>query len=638
MKNSESAANLVRFGAFELDTEGEVLRKAGLQFKLAPQPFKVLVLLSGRPGQLVTREELQKEIWADGTIVDFEHGLNFCIREIRRVLGDNPDSPQFIETVPRRGYRFIAPVDRVDFSPTPLAIKKDSNGWPGTPELVAPAKKASKRRFAFGIAAFCLVLISAGLMGLNIGGLRARLFGMTRTPIRSIAVLQLRNLSGSPDQDYFADGFTDELTTNVARISSLKVVSATTTQQYRNPSRSLPQIARELNVDAVVEGSVVRSGQRVRITAQLIDARTDTHLWAQSYERDVGDILEIQDSIALAVAAQVRAKLKPEERDSFDALRTVVPGAYDAYLHGRNELGKQRQEALRKGLEDFQQAISIDRLYPPAYAGLSDSYTLLANYQALPTREASPLARAAALKALELDHNLGYAHDALAYVKFHFDWDWTGAEAEFKRALELDPSDPTAHLHYAEFLSCLGRHDEAIREVRLAHELAPRSLVIRSNIGRLLYYARRYDEAISELKSLVAEDPKRAYAHVHLAKCYEEKQMYSDALAEYQEVAALFNGQEGVGAAHLYASSNRVQDARKLLKYLEEPPPDGIQDWFFLAAVHARLGDKEEAFRWLNQAFKNRDFFLTLLKVDPGMDPLRSDPRFNNLLKQIGLS
>ncbi|HEV2349192.1 MAG TPA: winged helix-turn-helix domain-containing protein [Terriglobia bacterium] len=638
MNRSPSATAFIRFRAFEIDSDNQLLRKAGLPIKLAPQPFKVLTLLSSRPRQLVTREELQKEIWADGTVVDFEHGLNFCIREIRRVLGDDPDAPQFIETVPRRGYRFVAPVEMMVEAQPPLSIQDGSPEAPRRTEAVAPKSKHFRGLLALGVSVLCLTAFSATLLELNIGGLRSRLFGMTRAPIRSIAILQLRNLSGNPDQDYFADGLTDELTTNVARIASLKVISATTTRQYRDSRDLLPQIARELKVDAVVEGSVVRSGQRVRITAQLIDARTDTHLWAQSYECDFGEILEIQDSIALEIAAQVRANLTPAERESFDVQRTVVPEAYDAYLRGRNELGKQRQEALLRGLEYFQKAIALDRLYPSAYAGLSDSYTLLANYGGLPTREASPLAKSAALKALELDHTLAYAHGALAYVKFHFDWDWAGAEAEFRRALELDPSDPTTHLHYAEFLSCLARHHEAIREVRLAQEFAPRSLVIRANIGRLLFYARRYDEAISELQGLLVENPNLVFARIHLAKCYEQKRMYPEALAEFQKVKVLFNGQEGVGSAHLYASLKRVREAQRLLQYLEQPPPDGIQDWFFIAEVHAQLGDKDQAFHWLSLAFENRDYFLTFLKVDPGMDPLRSDPRFNVFLKQIGLT
>jgi tetratricopeptide (TPR) repeat protein len=338
----------------------------------------------------------------------------------------------------------------------------------------------------------------------------------------------------------------------------------------------------------------------------------------------------------LEIAHQVSATLTPAEREALAAHNTIVPEAYDAYLRGRKELGKQRQEALRKGLEYFQQAIALDRLYAPAYAGLADSYSLLANYSALPPLDAFPKAKSAAMKALELDHNLAEGHIALAYVKHHFDWDWAGAEEEYKVALQLDPNNAITHLRYAEFLSNSARHDEAIREIRLAHELDPLSLVIQSNTGRLLYYARRYDEAITELKQVLAADPHRVFARVNLAQCYEQKGMYAESSAEMQTIRAEFHGQEGIGEAHLFASMGKIQEARRILKFQEQPPPDGAQIWQFIAGVYARLGEKDRAFQWLDQGYQNRDFFMTFVKTDPAMDPLRSDPRFAALLKKIG--
>ncbi|HJX83764.1 MAG TPA: tetratricopeptide repeat protein, partial [Candidatus Angelobacter sp.] len=406
---------------------------------------------------------------------------------------------------------------------------------------------------------------------------------------------------------------------------------------YRGTRPSLKRIAQDLNVDAVIEGSVVRAGDRVRITVQLIDARNDRHLWAESYERDFGDILNVQNTVALEIAGQVRASLTSQERKAFDVRRTVVPEAYDAYLRGRNELGKQRQDALRKGLEYFQQAIALDRLYAPAYAGLADSYSLLVNYSALPPREAFPRARSAALKALELDPALAEAHTSLAYVKHHFDWDWSGAEAEYKQSIQLDPNNAITHLRYAELLSNVARHDEALREVRRAHELAPLSLVIQANIGSVLYHARRYDEAITELQKVLAADPHRAWSRIFLAMCYEQKRLYPEALAELETVRAEFNGQPASDdEAHLYASMGRTQDARRLLKDLEQPAPDGVQDWFFIAGIYAQLGEKDQAFYWLEQAYENRDFFMTYLKVFPQMDPLRSDPRYTSMVRRMG--
>jgi TolB-like protein len=450
-------------------------------------------------------------------------------------------------------------------------------------------------------------------------------------------VLPLDNLSGDPAQDYFADGMTDELTTDLAKISALRVISRTSAMRYRSAREPIQQIAHELKVDAVIEGSVLRSGNRVRITAQLIDARKDRHVWAESYERDLNDILNAQNTVAVEIAHQVRVKLTPAERDAFAMQNRVVPEAYDAYLRGRAELGKQRQQALREGLEYFQQATTLDRLYAPAYAGLADSYSLLVNYGALPPLEGFPQAKSSALKALELDQRSAEAHTSLAFVKHHFDWDWSSAEAEYKLAIQLDPNNAITHLRYAELLSNLAQHDDAIREVRLAHELDPLSLVIQSNIGRLLYYARRYDEAILELKPVLSADARRVFARIYLAKCYEEKHMYSEAVAEMETVRAEFHGQQGVGDAHLSASMGRIQDAHKILKSLEQPPPGGVQDWVFIAEVHAQLGERDKAFQWLGQAYQNRDFFITFLKTDPGMDPLRSDPRFAAMLYKIGL-
>jgi TolB-like protein/DNA-binding winged helix-turn-helix (wHTH) protein/Tfp pilus assembly protein PilF len=621
-----STAQLWRFGPFEFDERTGELRRGSFPIKLQEQPARVLALLLLNKGELVTREQLRGHLWPDDTFVDFEHSLNTAIKKLREALEDSAERPNYIETLPRRGYRFIA---AVSFGPAPA---QEQTAAAEVTTAVPSRRKA--RGFWYGAAAVGIIV--ALLFGLKFG--RQLLFGPAPSPrIQSLAVLPLANLSGDSSQDYFADGMTDELTTDLAKISGLKVVSSTSAMQYRGTHPSLKRIAQDLNVDAVIEGSVVRAGDRVRITVQLIDARNDQHLWAENYERDFRDILSVQNTVALEIAGQVRANLTSQERKAFDVRRTVVPEAYDAYLRGRNELGKQRQGALRKGLEYFQQAITLDRLYAPAYAGLADSYSLLVNYSALPPREAFPLARSAALKALELDPALAEAHTSLAYVKHHFDWDWVGAEAEYKQSIQLDPNNAITHLRYAELLSNVARHDEAIREVRRAHELAPLSLVIQANVGADLYYARRYDEAITELQKVLAADPHRVWARIYLAMCYEQKRLYTEALVEMEKVRTEFNGQAGSGEAHLYASMGRIQDARRLLKDLEQPAPDGAQDWFFIAAIYAQLGEKDQAFNWLEQAHENRDFFLTYLKVFPQMDPLRSDPRYTSMVRRMGL-
>ena len=637
MADTARPAPLYRFGAFQLDLKTGELKKRGIRVRLQEQPRRVLQLLLENPGEVVTREELQKHLWSKGIFVDFDRSLNRAVVRLRQSLGDHSEAPRYIETLPRYGYRFLIPVETVAQINGQTTRRTES--VPADLADPRPRPSVTARRTRFVIQILVIVAFTLAAAASLLPGPIASLLSWRQGPrIRSVAVLPLKNLSGDSAQDYFADGITDEITTNLARITSLRVVSATTSRKYRETGNSLQQIARELNVDAVVEGSIARSGSRIRVNAQLIDAHNDAHVWAQIYERDVGEILEIQDSIALEVANQVHANLSREERESFDLLKTVVPDAYDAYLRGRNELGKQRQEALRKGLEYFQQSVALDRLYAPAYSGMADAYSLLANYGGMPPNEAFPRAKSSALKALDLDHTLAEGHTSLAYVRHHFDWDWPGAEEEYKQSIQLDPSNAVTHLRYAEFLSNEGRHEEAIGEVRLAHELAPRSLVVQSNIGRLLYYARRYDEAITELKAILADDSKRVYARIYLALGYEQKHMYPEALAEFQEVAAAFNGQEGVGIAHLYASMGKAEDARRILSVQEQTPPDGVQDWFYIAGVYAQLGDKDRAFLWLERAYENRDFFLTFVKVDPQMDALRSDPRFQDLLTRIGLS
>ena len=629
----------VRLPGFELDLRTGELLNNGRRQLLQDQPFQVLKMLIERPGELVTREELQKRLWPADTFVDFDHGLNKAVGKLRDALSESGQPCTLIETLPRRGYRFVGTVDPVAKpEPEPDAVPKIPADAQSLISDDVPAPAVAGRRagwFAVGVALiFLFVLGTVLLVNPN---LRARLFG-GRPPIHSIAVLQLRNLSGSPDQDYFAEGFTDELTTNLARISSLRVVSATSARQYRDPPGGLAQVARELNVDAVVEGSVVREGGRVRITTQLIDARTDTHLWAQSYERESGEVLAIQDSIALDVAKQVEAKLTPGEQKAFDSRKNVSPQAYDAYLRGRNELGKQRGDALLRGVQLFQQAIDAEPQYAAAYAGLADSYSLLANYSMLPPRDAFPRASAAAQKAVDLDPDSSEAHTALGYVKHHWDWDWSGAENEYRRALELNPSNPTLHLRYSELLYTAGRYDEAVAEIRRAHDLAPLSLVIASNIGRVLYFARRYDEAIAELQKLLAIDPNRGYAWLHLALAYEEKGACADAIASMTKAVEIIGRGEGPGMAHIYARCGRQPDARRILGKLETPADSGVQDWFWIAAIYAQLGEKDRAFLWLDKAYQAKDFFLTFAKASPYMDPLRSDPRYDALLKKVGLS
>lgn len=619
--------------AFRLDLGRYELRRSdGVKVKIERQPMELLILLAERKCLLVTREEVAARLWPAGISVDTGPAINNAIRKIRTALRDSPECPTHLETVVGKGYRFIGDLEVIGAEAPPAKAP------PGlVPPAAAPpaqaAPPARNGRFPLAVAGMA-VLLAAG-----IGGWALWRSAGSSGPgaIRSLAVLPLQNLSGDPAQDYVADGITDELTTNLAKIGSLRVISRTSTMQYGEHRGPMPQIVKELNVDSVIEGSVVRSGSKVRITAQLIDARHDAHLWAQSYERDFGDLLDLEDAIALDIASQVRTNLSPQERGKFAAHHRIDADASEAYLHGRAELAKQTQPGMRNGVRYFQRAVEIDPLYAAGYAGLADSFSLMANYGVLPPKEVFPRAEAAARKALELDPLSAEAHAALGVARHHFEWDWTGAEAEYRRAVQLTPSSSMAHLRYAELLSNAGRNQEAIGEITRARELDPLSVTIANNVSRVLYYARRYDDVVRESKQLLAINPDRIYAHVYLGGAYEQKHMYSQAIAEFNRVAELTGG-PGVSLAHAYALAGRSDAARQLLRdHVEVLDESGVLDWFFIAGVYAALGDKDGAFAWLEKATEKRDFFLTYLKADPGLDPLRSDPRLKLLYKKVGL-
>jgi len=610
-----------RTDPYQLDLIRYELRSAdGVKVKLERQPMELLIFLVERKGRLVTREEVASRLWRDGVFVDSEPAINNAIRKIRAALHDSPDRPAHLETVVGKGYRFIGDLEIVDADPLPHLAKPSR-----PPPAGARTGWFRRGRFWPSLAGGIVLLAAVGLTW------RAP-WRPAAAPIRSLAVLPLQNLSGDPAQKYFADGMTEELTTNLARIVSLRVISRTSTTQYAETRKPMSQIAKELNVDGVIEGSVVRSGNRVRVTAQLIDARRDAHLWAQSYERDLGEMIELQDSVALDIATQVKANLSPGERGSFASHRPIKPEAYEAYLGGRNELGRQTQDAIRNSVQYFQHAIDLDPLYASAYAGLADSFSLMANYGVLPPKEVFPRAEAAARKALELDPSSAEAHASLALARHHFDWDWSGADAAYRRALELSPSFALAHVRYAEFLSNAGRHEEAIREIHRARELDPLSLVIVNNVGRVLFFARQYDDAIREMQAALALHPDRMYMRIQLGMAYEQKRMYPEAIAEFQRAGA-----GGVGLAQAYGLAGQGGAARSVLRGVEASSANGVVDWFFIAGVYTALGDKERAFAWLDKAYENRDFFMTYLNVYPFLDALHSDPRFGRLQERVGV-
>jgi TolB-like protein/DNA-binding winged helix-turn-helix (wHTH) protein/Flp pilus assembly protein TadD len=490
------ATSVVRFGTYEVSFQSGEVRKAGLRIRIQQQPMKLLEILLERPAEVVTREELRGRIWPNESFGDFDQALNIAIAKLRSALGDSAENPRFIETLPKRGYRFIADVSIVDAGARTKRPEAEAEGMLGTESghqvqgvglTIAPKRRLWPTRPV-------IVALVVGLSILAVWVFRSH--GGSPTVIRSLAVLPLDNLSGDASQDYFADGMTDELITDLAQISALRVISRTSVMVYKGARKPLSEIARELNVDAVVEGTVLRSGERVRITAQLIQAPADKHLWAESYEGDLHDTLALQKEVASAIAGQIRIELTPKEQAGLKNAKVVNPEAYEAYLKGRYFWNRRTADGLKRAVDYFDQAIQKDPNYAQAYAGLADSYDLLGDweYGVLAPNEAYPKAKAAAVKALELDNTLGEAHASLAFSLDVFDWDWGSAEREFRRAIALNPGYATAHHWYAWHLSEMGRNSEAIAEMRKAENLDPLSLIISADMAELLLVAHLNDD------------------------------------------------------------------------------------------------------------------------------------------------
>lgn len=615
----------VSFGVFDLDLRTGELRKHGLRVRLQRQPFDVLALLIERAGDVVSREELQRTLWPSNTFVDFEHGLNKAINKIREALGDSADAPRFVETVARRGYRFLADVKVAPSAPIVVAE---------TPAERPPAAPGRARTREWTIAAFVLAVV---VTASAVWALRSA----TRAPstIHSIAVLPLESLSPDPSQDYFTDGMTDELITELGRISALRVISRTSVMGYKHTHKPLRDIARELNVDAVVEGTVLRSGDVVRITAQLVDAASDSHLWSDSYQGELRNALTLQNSVARAIAGQIRVSLKPRERVALHSAAVVDPAAYESYLRGRYFWNKRTANGLSTALAYFQQAIEQDPGYAPAYSGLADTYALLGDWQyaVMTAKEALPKAKDAAMKAIALDPTLGEGHNSLAFCLDGFDWNFVEAGKEFERAIDLNPGYATAHHWYAWHLALLRRYDQALVEMRKAQSLDPLSLVINADLAELLALAHADEEAISQSRKTLELDPGFGLAHNHLGQVYLQKHAIPEAIAELQQAVALSGGAATCVAnlARAYVAAGRRDDALALLADVEKRSNALHSYASEIAVIHAALGNRDEAMAWLERGASER--FNPGVLLRPGLDPLRDDPRFLDLLRRVGL-
>ena len=638
--------SVVRFGTYEVSFQSGDVRKSGLRIRVQQQPMKLLEILLEHPGEIVTREELRSRVWPNESFGDFDQALNISIGKLRSALGDSAENPRFIETLPKRGYRFIADVSVIDADARPRRQEPLSGDLPTTdPGLkikdvgsaVAPKRRLWPTRSVIGALALIIIITIITLSILSVWRLRSR--APASTGIRSIAVLPLENLSGDASQSYFADGMTDELITDLAQISALRVISRTSVMVYKGARKPLPQIARELNVDAVVEGTVLRSGDQVRITAQLIEAATDKHLWSQSYEGELRDTLALQNRVASAIADQIRINLTPQEQAALKNVKVVNPDAYESYLKGRYFWNKRTADGLKVALAYFKQAIEEDPKYAQAYSGLADTYALLGDWQyaVMTPKEAFPKAKAAAIKALELDNTLGEAHNSLAFVLDGFDWDFDSAGKEFQRGIELSPGYATAHHWYAWHVSLLGRYDEAIAEMRKAQNLDPLSLIINADLAEVLVLAHSYEESIQQSRKTIEMDPNFALAHNQLAQAYLQKHMYDEAVAELQQAVKLSGNSPTCMAnlARAYVASGKRNEAVKLLGDLKKRSNPGYSNASEIAMIYASLGDTDQAMNWLEKGYEER--FNPGVLLRPGFDPLRSDPRFQILLRRIGL-
>jgi TolB-like protein/DNA-binding winged helix-turn-helix (wHTH) protein/Tfp pilus assembly protein PilF len=646
-----SASERARFGPFEAHLRSGELFKYGIRIKIQDQPFQVLAALLERPGQLVSRDELRRRLWSDDTFVDFDAGLNAAVRRLRDSLCDSNGTPRFVETLPRRGYRFIASVEMVETADEPLQTTPEPRNGTQQPregarvesrESVIPAALKNEWVFWRRVAAVvCALTLTAGAF-VTARRLRLPTRGTDPKPIRSIAVVPLRNLSGDSSQDYFAEGITDALITNLAQIKSLRVISRTSVVPYANSGKSLSQIAGELNVDSVVEGAVVVSGDRVRIDARLNRAGDEQHLWAKSYDRRLSNILMLQNEVARDIASEIRAELSPLEKNRLAQVQSIDPEAYELYLRGRYCWNKRTDEGYDKAIEFFERAIAVQPGYAQAYAGLADAYALIGvlKQRGLSHAQTISLARSTALKALALDDTVAEAHASLASIAYVYDWDWPLAEKEFIRAIDLNPNYATAHHWYAYYLMSRGKMDESLAEIRLARQLDPQSLIINSDVGQLLYTARRYDEAIEVERRTLEMDATLPWPHRWMGLSYLAKRDFSEAIAELQTNARMANDEPGslaiLGMA--YAQSDHPDEAKQILRQIRALPAERYDSMPDVAWLLASLDEKDQAFGWLERSYAARARGLKGLAVIPYLDDFRSDPRFQDLQRRVGLT
>jgi TolB-like protein/DNA-binding winged helix-turn-helix (wHTH) protein/Tfp pilus assembly protein PilF len=645
--------DLIRFGdGVELDTQSYKLRRAGRVLKLERIPLEILLLLVEQRGQIIAREQIVERVWGKGAFLDTDNSINGAIRKIRQVLKDDAEQPRFIQTITGQGYRFIAPVAEIghevgselrpevghEVGQRPVAMEVDA------PRTTAPAAPPTRLKRPWPIRVILAGALFVLLIAAGAGWIRSR----SRSPQPPngrlmLAVLPFQNLTGDSSQDYFSDGLTEEMITQLGNLDpkQLGVIARTSVMHYKNRSTPLEQIGGELGVQYLLEGGVRRDSDHVRITAQLIQVKDQTHLWARKYDRELSSLLVVQGEIAQEIADEIQLTLgdhRPQTPNAMSSLSPQVYQAYDLYLKGQYFLSKRTIAGFQQAIEYFQQATTKDPNYARAYAGLADSYALLTGYSAAPSARYMPQARAAALRALQIDDKLPEAHTALALIVQNYDWDWQTAEKEYRRAIELNPNYATAHHWYAEHLMWRGQFDAALGESERARQLDPLSLIIATDNGVILYNSRQYDRAIEKWRAVLEMDPDFGRAHL-ITAAYLEKGMFAEALADIE------SKRHPVGAPFCWAllawvdgRLEREPQSQHALQELERFSRQQQIDPGILAWAYAGTGNKDQAFAWLEKAYDQHSNGLTALKVDPVYDPLRNDPRFQNLLQRVGLA
>ncbi len=630
---------LMRFEDFELDRGAFELRRKGRAVRLERIPLELLFVLAERRGLLVSREEILERVWGKDVFVDADNSINTAVRKIRQALGDNPEEPRFLQTVPGKGYRFAANIS----VPEPALATSPATPQPKVESASSPRKTLKP---AVWVAIGAAVLIGAAVALFFLKQDDRSKHNSSRA---MLVVLPFVNLSGDPEQEYFADGMTEEMVTQLGSLdpAHLGVIARTSSMQYKHTQKRASQIAQELGANYLLEGSVRREGTRVRVTAQLIRANDETHIWASDFDRELRDVLRLQSEVALAISSKIALSLEKPVRQRLAGAPTLNPEAYDAYLHGLFAMELRTKEGMERAIEEYEKATRLEPNYAAAYAELARVYSLASVPRALSVEDSMPKARDAALRAISLDDSLGEGHTMLGFIKAHYEFDWSGAEREYRRGLELSPNDPNTHLFYSNsYLSPLGRHEDAIAEMKKALAIDPFSGPVQSFLGRTYLWARRYDEALSQFNKCAQMFPQMAINHERLAHLYTYSGKFDDAIGE-ETKARLLSGED------LEKTLKKEEALRKALKeggqqgywrtVLEfsksaENPPEAYQGTYGAAIVYVRMGEKQRAIDALEKAFDERALAMTEIGVEPALDLLVGEPRFQKLLQRVGLA